>query len=367
MCDHHSHEQDDLWAQQLLARHPLTLGRRSFLSGLGAAIGVGLLPGEDAVAAVTEAGASATPSGLSALRAAMHVHASWSEQEGSWRSQFDQASRNGIDVLWMTDHDHTALAADYLTSLNGCPMTKSTKGRLAVSTATNSAGAIHLVARSASSGLASVTYSVESVQARNYLRTGLAGTIVTVTFGSCRVDHGGSLDVVVTLSTRPAQSGRPAGQYALRYRFGSSAPGYSIEPDGRTGRVSLALPPAGTALQLDPTADFQRLWPELHAPDNGFYGLAFVATSPRSSATVNCSLRSIAISRTHNNEADIIALHQEIIDTYAADFPQLAPLRSVEVSARPNAVPHCNIYGAPPQFRRKPGSLPPTTRRCISP
>src|SRR4051812_23322755 len=108
MRQSHCHENDDIAAQQLLARlarHSLTMGRRGFIEGLGAVLGVGLLPGRDAVAAVTTARAAASPSGLNPLRAAMHVHASWSEHEGSWRAQYDQATRSGVDLLWMTDHD----------------------------------------------------------------------------------------------------------------------------------------------------------------------------------------------------------------------------------------------------------------------
>lgn len=353
MCDDHEHDEEA--AQAELGRHPVTLGRRGFLAGLGGVLGVGLLPGQHAVAAVTPAALAASPSGLSSLRAAMHVHASWSEQNASWRAQFDQASRNGLDVLWMTDHDHLALAQGFLTSLNNCPMTLTTTGTLATYAATNTSGVVRLAARAASSTPATVTYGVQDLTARNSIRTGIAGTTVTLTFGACQVDTGGNLEVVVTLSQRPAQGPYPAGTYSIRYSFQAEPTGYSVGSDGRTGRVSLAVPPAGTVVGLDPSGDFARLWPTLHAADNGFYGLSFVAMSGQSTCTVDCTLQSVRITRTQNNEASIIARQQEIIDAYRADFPLLTTHPSVEVSTAPNAIPHCNIYGSPQQFVSKKG------------
>src|SRR5689334_25123774 len=45
--------------------------------------------------------------GLSAFSMAMHVHSSFSEQDGSMDSQLFQATKNSMDVLWWTDHDRS--------------------------------------------------------------------------------------------------------------------------------------------------------------------------------------------------------------------------------------------------------------------
>ena len=44
--------------------------------------------------------------GSSAYSMAMHIHSSFSEQEGSMDAQLYQAALNSVDVVWWTDHDH---------------------------------------------------------------------------------------------------------------------------------------------------------------------------------------------------------------------------------------------------------------------
>ncbi len=44
--------------------------------------------------------------GTSAFSMATHIHSSFSEQSGSMDSQLFQATKNSVDVLWWTDHDH---------------------------------------------------------------------------------------------------------------------------------------------------------------------------------------------------------------------------------------------------------------------
>ena len=67
--------------------------------------------------------------GLSAFSMAMHVHSSFSEQDGSMDSQLFQATKNSVDVLWWTDHDTRMDGIGYrqvvhftsLTKESGCP------------------------------------------------------------------------------------------------------------------------------------------------------------------------------------------------------------------------------------------------------
>src|SRR5690349_24593409 len=96
------------------------LTRRGFLESMGLATGGMVLPsGLWSAQAQTEPLAASGFGSGRALRAAMHVHGSWSEQEGSWEAQLFQAASNGYDVLYLTDHDRRAMAMNYITSLSG--------------------------------------------------------------------------------------------------------------------------------------------------------------------------------------------------------------------------------------------------------
>ena len=53
----------------------------------------------------------------------------------------------------------------------------------------------------------------------NFFRTGIDGQTLSHVFGTSRLDAGATYEVVLPLSAHPAQAGRPAGQYSLRYRF----------------------------------------------------------------------------------------------------------------------------------------------------
>jgi len=47
-----------------------------------------------------------TADGTNAYSMAMHIHSSFSEQNGSMDGQLYQARLNAVDVCWWTDHDH---------------------------------------------------------------------------------------------------------------------------------------------------------------------------------------------------------------------------------------------------------------------
>ena len=90
---------------------PARQSRRSFLRKSALAGGMLLVPSmlRDLVAPAASFAAETNPwrnaLGETAYRAAMHLHASFSEGRASWSQHFAEAARHGIDILVPTDHD----------------------------------------------------------------------------------------------------------------------------------------------------------------------------------------------------------------------------------------------------------------------
>ena len=111
--------------------HAPGLSRRQFLHGAGALAAtagvLGRIPRR--MPLHSPARPAALGGTLLAYSMAMHIHSSFSEQSGSMDSQFYQAATNGVDVLWLTDHDHRMDGVGYrntvhftsLTSESGAP------------------------------------------------------------------------------------------------------------------------------------------------------------------------------------------------------------------------------------------------------
>lgn len=324
-------------------RHP---SRRGVLAGLGAAVGIALLP--------TPAARAETPRGTRPLLTAMHVHGSWSEGTASWRQQLTRAVESGVDVLWMTDHDHRALASGHLTDLRDCPMVQRVEGTARDVLADNRGGALHLGVVSADDRPASVELAVQELPtARNNLRTGIGGTRLQVILGSCRLDPGATVELVVTMSDHPAYGVVPAGTYALRYRWAAGAE-YERSTAGTVGVVQLPLPPAGTTVRLEPDVDAAALWPHLLPFDNGFGMLSAVVTSPGRGRPARAVIAWVRIERTENTEEAVIRRQRELVEAYRKDFPGLTVHPSVEVSDGAEWAPHVNLFGAPQRFVDKP-------------
>src|SRR5581483_4940249 len=208
-----------------------------------------------------------TLTGLNPVRNAMHVHAVWSEGPGSWESQFAQASAIGTDVLWLTDHDFRALAYKYITSLSGVAMVASHTGTLVQNTTTNNAGTVRVLAESASTTVPASVSSAVPVHptAFNFMRTSIAGQMLTVKFPACRIDAGAMYEVVLQLSNHPAHGTRTAGQFEVHYRFGNFTAGRFVDSSGIVGVVTAPTPAPGASVTLDPTSDVAALWPDMLA------------------------------------------------------------------------------------------------------
>ena len=351
MCDDHDeHEMEHPHADP--AFDPVLTGvaqpsRRQVLAGglavVGAAgAGGGAFRSTGTAGAVTPASQLV---GSPLVRAAMHVHASCSEGQGSWEAQFAQAAAIGTDVMYMTDHDFRALAFNYLPSLAQATMVTTTKGSLAQHLATKNGAVVRVLAESSSAtAAASVTSSIQAKPtAWNRLRTHIAGQSLGVTFASARIGSGGTYEIVVTLSIHPAYGTRPAGQFQLHYRFGAIGTGSSLEGGGLIGVVKNPTPAPGARLTLNLSADVAALWPDMLAQDNAFYLLGLVANSPRKGSVVDVSA-SVDFVRTQNDQASLITAQQRIIDTYSPRHPNLTVYPSVEIS---RLLTHIIPYGVP--------------------
>ena len=317
--------------------------RRALQFGAAGALGVvGAASGWFAGVGPARAGVQVKPLSSDRLfRVAMHVHASWSERQASWESQFAQAAALGIDAMYMTEHDWRAEGFGYLPSLQGVTMLATVQGGLAQNATTNTDGLVRTLAESSSTTVAaSVSYAVqESPTAVNQLRTSIAGQSLMVDFVGVRIDSTATYDVLVQLSNHPAYGTRPAGQFYLRYRFGDFQSGYGLDASGLIGNVTNPAPAAGSTLTFDLTSDVAQLWPDMVAFDNSFAMLSLVATSPRSGVVVDVSVN-VRFMRTQNDSGALTALHRSIIDTYGPRHQALTTYPVTEISwADPHLIP----------------------------
>lgn len=324
---------------------PAGLSRREVLGAAGAGAAAVMVPrwltGPAQAATGTRDGLAGAP----AVRAAMHVHASWSEGEASWDAQFHQATANAMDVLYMTDHDHRARALGFATSLKGLPWDITNSGTFAQKTAAASGGSVRLLAESASAtAAATLTMQVqERPTARNRLHTSIAGTALTQRITSAALTRGATYELVMPLSYHPAVAGRPAGQYQLVYRFGGRV-GRWREGNELTGVVGAPAPAAGSVRVLTPVEDVAAIWPDLVAMDNSFYGLSLVARSPRRGAVADVQVDSITIARTRTSIPDVIANQAAIVAAYQSRYPAVTAHPEIEIGSH---LPHINPFGMP--------------------
>jgi hypothetical protein len=345
----HDHLTDDHQMSEGVFEHP-PWSRRDFLAVVGT-VGVAglLLPGSVWLPAPDVGAVPSSLTGANPVRLAMHVHGSWSEGLASWEAQYTQAVENGIDVLYLTDHDFRATADSFLTSLTGVTWVRSTTGALAQQASTATGGAIRVLAESSAAATpASVSMALQPKPlAFNRLRTSVAGQTLEHSVTSARLTGGATYEVVVELSYHPAGSGRPAGAYKIVYRFGSTATARFTENGGLTGVVPVPTPAAGTIQRLTPETDIALFWPSMLAIDNVMYGVTFVARSPRKGAVADVRVAGVRFLRTQNAPASVTTNQLRLISAYQARFPGLDAHPTTEVS---RTLPDMNPFGLPQYF-----------------
>ena len=194
---------------------------------------------------------------------AMHIHASWSEGNGTMQGHLDQATRAGIDVLWWTEHDFRMAEHGYpgLVHMNGpaeqvngvaWSWAEQREGTLASSqvlwdktTASpgdaSTPGSVRLSATSAGRDAATVRISAGATN--TVMQRSLYDQTIEVDVFPAEVSPQAYLTVVATTSWRPATAGRPAGQYTLPTSWTEPR----VSPaSGRAGRRGAPARPAGT-------------------------------------------------------------------------------------------------------------------------
>lgn len=313
---------------------------------------------------------AATAAGESAYSMAMHIHSSFSEQDGSMGCQLFQAAVNSVDVVWWTDHDHRMDGIDYrktvhFTSLTterggpgeGGPWTwaRAESGPLASSSgggivATPSSpgdpvadGSMHLTAKSTTSVAAKFGYYADCHPAGWNYRDNLTGQSLAIDVLLASGWRDGYLELLISTSYHEASAGRPAGDYTLSYRFVPAGATPGRVAYGTQGVITIPVASSGEnpwfTATITPSADIAALWPDLDYRDFALWGLTLSAVS--NGATVEGYFDYLRFNRQISGEAFL----QQQISMEAAlgpKYPAVTQRQGLEVSWR---LPHVNWFG----------------------
>jgi hypothetical protein len=334
--------------------------RRTFLGGAAALGAAGVLTAIDPRWVMAED--LPRPFGM-----AMHIHASFSEGTGSATNggasmlqQLTQASTNGVDVLWWTEHDwrmsgygfRRVVHFDALTEKEGgLPLkwVQSKSGTLTSSSAAiskalgspqdpSAKSSLKLSAVGGSSSFATIRSTANAANARQNLRGTLAGMTISLEVYPLSIGPDGYLEVQIRSSYHPARAGRAAGIYPISYRIGGpDAPGM-YRTQGINGFVTLSAPSGSwTSLNLVPCDDFAQLWPDMQPLDNAMYDFSLAASS-RSGATASGHFDFLRFQR----PTAPLDIQAQLMNAYASTFPTVVQMPALEVS---NTVDHLNWFG----------------------
>ncbi len=317
-------------------KHP---NRRRFL-GLLASTSLISVPGFQRLP-----GAVAEPSSFndsSSSMMAMHVHGSWSEGLASWATQFTNAVQAGINTIYLTDHDHHALALGYLNSLAGAQWQQISLGELGQERAEAVGTGLELLVEGRFEPAAVSLTIAPRPTAFARLRTSIAGQRLRVSVQTMALQANARFEIGIALSLHPNFGSRPAGQLQLIYRFGDFAAEYFTEEFGRIGVITAPVPSAGSVLELALEQDVQQLWPEVLALDNSFYGLSFTATSAGPNSVADVRLTGVDFIRAENDPEGVRRNRSELVAYYRDQFPELSMRASFEYNP---ILEHMNAFG----------------------
>ncbi len=297
---------------------------------------------------------------------AMHIHASFSEGKGSMHAQLSEAAANNVDVLWWTEHDWRMSAHAYRLVVHFDSLTQESEagrpwlwqpqiagnptavaGGIVTSPVsindTGSPGALHALCVAATAP-ASYRYYANAGQARFNQRSNITGQTLSVDVFPSSVGPDGWLEVLVSLSQRPAVGGRPAGQYQLSYRLSTTPSGHRLDgTSSLLGVVDVHVTPGQyQTVVLDPAADVAALWPDLVAPgDNGLFDL-WLGASARNGATAEGYFDHLVFARNASAGQQPLAVQAGLITAYSPLFPQIVQLAAQEASYFDQ---HVNLFG----------------------
>ena len=295
---------------------------------------------------------------------AMHIHSSFSEQNGSMDGHLYQAVKNAVDVCWWTDHDYLMDANNFrdvthFTSFSekgaagqggawnwtivksGPNTTASTGGIVTTPSSPNdpvSGGALHLVAQSSSTSPATYGYFADSHPAGWNYRDNLTGQSLLVDVLLASGWSRGYLELLVTTSYHPGSAGRPAGNYSLSYQF---VPGgqSSAVANGDRGVIRVPVTSPWQTVTLIPSSDIAKLWPDLDYRDFAMWELNLSAVSTGDKVVGYFDY--LRFDRTVSGQAQFTEQAQ-MQAALASKYPNVRQQQALEVSRN---LPHVNWFG----------------------
>jgi hypothetical protein len=345
-----------------------TMPRREFLHGaaiLGAAAAVGYpRPAIPARLPLNSPLRAVGFDGSSAYSMAMHIHSSFSEQNGSMDGHLSQATANAVDVCWWTDHDHIMEAVSYRkvthftsfsetgapgqggawnwTVAKSGPNTAASGGGIVTTPSSPndpvSGGALSLTAQSSSTSPATFGYYADCHAAGWNYRDNLGGQSLLIDVLLASGWFKGYLELLLTTSFHPASGGRPGGNYTLSYRF---VPGgrASSTANGNNGIVTIPVTSAWQTLTLTPSDDISQLWPDLDHRDFALWKLNLSAVS--TGDLVKGYVDYLRFNRTISGQSQFS--EQTAMEApLASKYPKVKQLQGLEVS---RFYPHVNWFG----------------------
>ena len=352
--------------------HPPGLSRRQFLHGAGALAATAGLLGQ--VPRRLPLGSPARPATLDGtLRAysmAMHIHSSFSEQSGSMDSQFGQAAANGVDVLWLTDHDHRMDGANYrktvhftsLTSEKGAPgqggawkwqqlksgpVSGTSSGGIVATPCSPrdpvTGGALKLTVQAQGAGTAKLGFYANSQPAAWNYRDNLTGQSLSIDVMLRPGWVNGYLELLIDTSHHEASAGRPAGLYSLSYRIvpARGQPG-TTAAQGNQGVITCPVTADGatwTTVTITPSHDIAALWPDLDYRDFALWELFLNAAS--TGDLVSGYFDYLNFDRTISG-GEFFSQQAGMISALSAEYPAVTARQGLEVSG---FLPHLNWFG----------------------
>jgi hypothetical protein len=298
------------------------------------------------------------------IRMAMHIHACFSEGDGSMEAHLHQAQLNGIDVIWWTEHDHRMVAREYLTAVhfNGLSefvgdtgvtwrshysgLLSSSSAKIVTSPVSPNDGGSKALQLTATGRPSSTGTRRLVADASNYgLNTSLDGTTISIDVFPQSTGFNGWIDLQLQTSYRPGRNGRASGMYTLIYRIGGSrAVGERQLLDELTALVVLEAPDnTWTTLALEPVSDLSSFWEGVDFRDSALTEFSLAATS-RDLVASEVVFDALNFERVRRGSDDVLQTQQELVDEYAPQFPSVTQHRALELSQNN---PHLNWFGEP--------------------
>jgi hypothetical protein len=275
-------------------------------------------------------------------------------------AHLEQARRNGVDVIWWTDHDFRRTAHGYRQAIGfdgqhereghwDLTWNAVRSGALADADTSfvsspanpNESGQKMRVTATAKPGAGWTTYEAEakaqnSVYSTSYCDTKVELDVMLVSGGS-----DAQIVMEIVSSYRPARAGRPAGQYSIQYRVGGPV-GRSTEQRGLVGVVGLPSIDPGSwhTMMLDPRADHAALWPDTVADDASLWRLR-LGVQVRDGETATALFDRLTFHRGRDASLDPVQKFAGIVDEYRKRYPLLTQYAAAEISL----VLHLNAFG----------------------